>query len=353
MSAEPNRAPAAPPVASQARLEAAVSRPARLAALASERVLDRGPEPIFDRWARLAARVAQTPVATVTLITEDRQVFAGMCGVGQPWADARQTPLSHSFCQHVVANAAPLVVEDARTDPVLRTNPAIRDLDVIAYAGVPIVGGTGEVLGSLCAIDDRPRAWEPEQLDGLADVAALIGNELERRRLVDRLAADARTDALTALPNRRAWDDGLTRAVQQAERLGHELSLVLLDIDHFKAYNDRHGHPGGDSALAQIGARWGARVRDIDLLARIGGEEFGLLLPGCDAHEALIVTERMRCAMPAGLTASAGIVTWAAPVTAAGLVAAADRELYRAKSEGRDRACLTALIVPSRARSSS
>ncbi len=337
----PTRPHAEPPVASGARLDAAVSLPQRLAALVAEGLVDGGPEPVFDRFARVAARAADAPIATVTLVTGQRQYWAGMFGVGQPWADERQTPLSHSFCQHVVANEAPLVIEDARTDPVLCSNLAVSDLDVIAYAGFPIVNVDGLVLGSLCAIDGVARVWEPSQLDALSDIAVLVGNELERRSIGRRLASDARTDALTALPNRRAWDEQLPLALRHAERLGHELSAVIIDIDHFKAHNDRHGHPAGDAALRTIGARWGAQVRDIDVLARMGGEEFGLLLPGCGAGEALAVTERLCRDMPAGLTASAGIASWKLPMSAGELVAAADRELYRAKSEGRDRACVS------------
>jgi diguanylate cyclase (GGDEF)-like protein len=278
-------------------------------------------------------------------VTDERQVFAGLCGIPQPWADARETPLSHSFCQHVVANGAPLVIEDAREDPVLCSNLAIRDLDVIAYAGFPIFAPTGHVLGSLCAIDAQPRAWAIEHLEALADIAALVGGELERRDLVRRLAIDARTDALTGMANRRDWDARLPNALRSAERLGHPLSLVLLDVDFFKAFNDRDGHPAGDAALRDIGARWIAATRDIDLLARIGGEEFGLVLPGCTADEALVVAERLRADMPPGLTASAGVAEWASPLTADEIVVAADRALYRAKRDGRDRICLGSAVA--------
>ena len=329
-----------PPVASGARLSAAVQNPERVAALNAEGLLDGAPEPMFDRLARLAARVANAPTALVSVVSDDRQYFAGLCGLAQPWADARQTPLSHSFCQHVVANAAPLVIEDARRDTVLSSNLAIADLDVVAYAGFPIVGPTGHVLGSLCAIDSEPRAWQPAQLESLADVALLVGTELERRVLVRRLALGARTDALTGMSNRRAWEEELPSALRRAERLGHPLCVVLIDLDHFKAYNDRHGHPAGDGALREVGARWRGQIRDIDLLARIGGEEFGLLLPGCGAEAALEIVNRLLADVPAGLTASAGIVAWAIPLTAEQFVAEADRALYRAKSDGRDRAYL-------------
>jgi len=326
-----------PPVASTARLGAAVADGARVRALQVQGLLDGAPEPVFDRFARTAARVADAPTALVSVVSQDAQHFAGLCGVRQPWADARQTPLSHSFCQHVVANAAPLVIADAREDPVLRTNLAIPDLDVVAYAGFPILGPSGHVLGSLCAIDSEPRDWTAAQLEALAEIALLVGNELERRELTRLLAIDARTDVLTGMANRRAWEVELPTALSLAQRLGHDLTVVLLDVDHFKNFNDRHGHPAGDAALREIGERWRARVRDIDVLARIGGEEFALLLPGCDLPAALVIADRLRADMPSGLTASAGAVAWAPQLTADLLVAAADRALYRAKAAGRDR----------------
>ncbi|MEA2142614.1 MAG: hypothetical protein QOI64_1044 [Solirubrobacteraceae bacterium] len=332
---------AEPPVVSSARLSAAVHNGERLQALDAGGLRAGAPVPIFDRFARLAARVAEAPTALVSVVTDERQYFAGLCGIAQPWADARETPLSHSFCQHVVANGAPLVIQDAREDPVLCSNLAIRDLDVIAYAGFPIFAPTGHVLGSLCAIDSTPRVWQVEHLEALADIAALVGSELERRDLVRRLAIDARTDALTGMANRRAWDDELPGALRSAERLGHPLSVVLIDIDYFKAFNDLYGHPAGDAALREIGRRWRTATRDIDLLARIGGEEFGLLLPGCTADEAHVVADRLRADMPPGLTASAGITAWTTAATAAQVVTEADRALYRAKRDGRDRVCVS------------
>jgi diguanylate cyclase (GGDEF)-like protein len=329
-----------PPVASSARLNAAVQNAERLAAIDAEDLLDGAPEPLFDRFARLAGHVAEAPTALVSIVSDDRAHLAGLCGVAQPWADARQTPLTHSFCQHVVANAAPLIVEDARLDPVLRSNLAIAELDVVAYAGFPIIGPAGHVLGSLCAIDSTARAWPATQLESLAEIALLVGNELERRDLVRRLAIDARSDPLTGMANGRVWEQELPSALRRAERLGHSLSVVLVDLDHFKGYNDRYGDSAGDNVLREIGLRWRAQIRDIDLLARIGGEEFGLLLPGCDADGALAIVNRLREAIPGGLTASAGLVSWALPLTAEQFLAEADRALYRAKSDGGDLAYL-------------
>ena len=97
----------------------------------------------------------------------------------QPWARQRQTPLSHSFCQHVVESGQPLVISDAREHPVLRDNPAIRDIGVIAYMGAPLITPTGNVLGTLCAIDHQPRHWTTEQVEILSNLAGSVLSEIQ------------------------------------------------------------------------------------------------------------------------------------------------------------------------------
>ncbi|TQS41399.1 SpoIIE family protein phosphatase [Cryptosporangium phraense] len=136
---------------------------------------------MFDRFAEMVRTVLGVPVALVSLVDVDRQFFPGACGLGDPWAQARQTPLSHSFCQHVVATAEPLVVVDARVDPRVRGNLAIDDLGVVGYAGMPLTDADGQVLGSLCAIDHSPRQWTEHELCALRDLAAACSDSLRLR----------------------------------------------------------------------------------------------------------------------------------------------------------------------------
>src|SRR4051812_44125767 len=136
---------------------AAVRDPARLEALRRTGLLDSEPSPGFDRLTRLASRVLNAPVALVSLVDEDRQFFKSCLGVPEPWASARETPLTHSFCQHALTSREPLIVDDAREHEVLRHNLAIRDMGVIAYAGVRLVDADEQPLGTLCVIDSRPR----------------------------------------------------------------------------------------------------------------------------------------------------------------------------------------------------
>jgi len=147
----------------------------------------------------------------------------------------------------------------------------------------------------------------------------------------------ARVDALTSLPNRRAWDEELPRALDRSRRDGQPLTLGMIDLDNFKAYNDAHGHQTGDSLLADAAVAWTAQLRGTDLLARYGGEEFGLALPHCPRAAADDVLKRLRKHVPDGQTCSIGAATWDGQETGEGLVSRADAALYQAKLEGRDR----------------
>jgi len=147
--------------------------PDRLAALRATGLLDSEPEPGFDRHARLAAQMLSAPIALVSLVDEDRQFFKSGLGV-----EERETPLSHSFCQHAVARREPLVVDDAREHPILKDNPAVQEMGAIAYAGVPLIDPDGHALGTLCVLDSRPRQWSSHQVELLTDLAESVMSEI-------------------------------------------------------------------------------------------------------------------------------------------------------------------------------
>lgn len=166
--------------------------------------------------------------------------------------------------------------------------------------------------------------------------------EAEREQLLARVEALARTDDLTRLPNRRAWDEEVPRAIALARRHGHPLALALLDLDHFKRFNDTRGHQAGDALLTDAAGSWTATLRTTDYLARYGGEEFALLLPDCPIEEVNGLLERLRAATPGGQTLSVGVTFWDRDETAGDLVARADTALYEAKATGRDRVVVAA-----------
>ena len=167
---------------------------------------------------------------------------------------------------------------------------------------------------------------------------AQLLREVERQS--SRLRELTHVDALTGLPNRRAWSVELPRAIERAHRDGRPLAVAMLDLDHFKRFNDEYGHPAGDRMLKSVSTAWRAQARGVDQLARYGGEEFILLLPNADPQTATAVVERLQRATPLGQTFSAGIAVWNGTETSDDLVARADQALYRAKAAGRDRAML-------------
>jgi PAS domain S-box-containing protein len=166
---------------------AVLRQPERLAALRRLALANLEPEEPFDRLTRLASVLFSTPIALISFVTEDRQYFKSCRGLPEPLASLRETPLSYSICQYVVASEEPLVVPDARRDPILCTNLAVTELGAVAYAGAPLITSEGECLGTFCVADAQPRAWTAEQVAMLRDLAATAITELElRHELADR-----------------------------------------------------------------------------------------------------------------------------------------------------------------------
>lgn len=163
--------------------EETITNAERMAELKAADVLDTPPSKLLEEITRLAANLLQVPTALLSIVDRDRQFFKSQVGVPEPWASARQTPLSHSFCQWVVSSNEELVVDDARMEWALQSNLAIRDLGVIAYAGIPVTSKNGQVLGSFCAIDSKPRTWTTSELINLRDLAHMA----EAAMLLDKM----------------------------------------------------------------------------------------------------------------------------------------------------------------------
>jgi diguanylate cyclase (GGDEF)-like protein len=176
----------------------------------------------------------------------------------------------------------------------------------------------------------------------IAGIAGFTISELVRQRelLAARLQRTARTDALTGLPNRRAWDEELEREIRHAGRTETPLCVALLDLDFFKQFNDLNGHPAGDSHLKEACSLWSSRLRAADLIARYGGEEFAVLLTATDADQGRRVIESLRACVPREETVSGGIAQWDGVESGPELFARADAALYEAKRRGRDRTVL-------------
>jgi diguanylate cyclase (GGDEF)-like protein len=157
------------------------------------------------------------------------------------------------------------------------------------------------------------------------------------QRQIRQVEALANVDALTGANNRRTWDTEVPRAIQRAGRTHRPMVVAIADIDHFKVFNDEHGHQAGDSLLRDVVTIWRTMLRGGDTLARYGGEEFGITLEGCDVIAAMQAAEKLRVAMPLGSTCSVGVAQWDGSESPQALVARADAALYEAKRMGRNR----------------
>jgi len=239
--------------------------PSRLAALRATGLLDAPPQDALDRLTRLASRLIGVPIALASLVEADLHVFASEFGLGEPLRTTRKMPLSHSFCQHVVATRKPLVVEDAHAHPLVFDNLAIPDMGVIAYAGMPLTSEDGEVLGSFCAVDTAPRKWSQDQLDTLEDLAHAASAEMQLRaasRLLSQrqtFLADLldHTSELVCATDERGYiaysnDAMLATTAYDAEELGRMRFVDLVAAES-----------RGEFMLAEKRARAGEGIPDL------------------------------------------------------------------------------------------
>lgn len=349
--------------ADEAQIQAALTDPRRLAAVRDTGLLDTPPEEIFDRLTRLAAKLTGAPITFVSLLDADRDFYKSAYGLGEPLGTTRQLT-GRTFCHYPLVSGEALFLEDVSQLPVLRDVPTVKSLGIRAYAGVPLRTASGEVLGSFCAVDFKPKQWTQQDMEvivelahsamreirlrmALQDASALNQQLLAQIQKVDALnralSEMATTDPLTGVANRRAFDHSLQLELAIVERRGTPLSLLMLDVDHFKRINDTFGHEGGDKVLVAIAQMLNGCARVIDVVARVGGEEFAVILPNTDAEGAQEVAERMRIAVARSnwlgqpTTISIGVATLQEKEDAASLYARADAALYAAKTSGRDR----------------
>ena len=233
----------------------ALADPRRLAALERTGLLDEPAEAGLNRLTRLATRLLGVPVALVSLVDDQRQFFASQTGLDD---DVTGTALSHSLCRHVVASGVPLVVDDARLEPLVSDNGAVRDLGVVAYAGMPLTSGDGLTLGSFCAIDRRPRHWSEDDLSLLEDLAASASAEL-RLRSVLRMA-----EAATARMSVLAEASRLLSASLRVETIVNNLARLtvprLADIATIDLLDDGDRTTAHAAAIAAVDADLEAKM---------------------------------------------------------------------------------------------
>jgi diguanylate cyclase (GGDEF)-like protein len=221
--------------------------------------------------------------------------------------------------------------------------PEPAELEGQTVLAVPMIIG-GRVVGVLECLQSLEKPPAGDMLDILEALAAQAAGSVESARLHEKTAALAVTDALTGLPNRRAFDEDLAAEVRRALRYGRPLSVIFLDLDNFKSVNDRYGHDYGDVALQQAAAALRTHMRDTDRCYRLGGEELIVIAPETNVRDAVLAAERLREAIEhsAGpgapvVTASFGVAELPTHAASGGaLVRAADQAVYAAKARGRN-----------------
>jgi diguanylate cyclase (GGDEF)-like protein len=224
------------------------------------------------------------------------------------------------------------------------------DANARPLAAVPLIYGE-RAMGVLLVRSDEPtRVWQENEVLLMRTVADQVAVAVRHARLFQEMQQQALTDALTGCFNRRSFEMQLERDLHMATRLRQPVSLIMLDVDHFKRVNDTHGHDAGDVALRMLAQALREELRGVDTAARYGGEEFAVILPSADSEGAHVVAERLRARVEkmevpvvGNITASFGIATF--PVHAGSrdlLVTTADRALYEAKRAGRNRVCAPA-----------
>ncbi len=309
----------------------------RLAALYRYEILDTDPEHAFEDIVRVVKSVFDVPIVAISLIDADRQWFKAGTGLG-----VSETARSLAFCDHTIRSTAPLEVEDAAQDPRFEFNPLVTGAPGIrCYLGVPLTTPDGYNVGSLCIIGNQPRSFTPEDREVLQNFGRLVVSTMELRLL-------ARRDLLTGALSRRAFEERLREVVSAPAPTKLPMTLLMLDLDHFKSVNDRFGHPTGDLVLAAVADAIRTCLRPADRLGRLGGEEFGVLLTDIGPNEAYTLATRIRkkveklslpCLEGQRISLSCGMAHWQEQKRkdVIGWITAADIALYAAKRYGRNR----------------
>ena len=329
----------------------------RLAALMDYHILDTLQEPAFDDIVEIASIICQAPVAVINFIDKDRQWFKSVKGLS-----VRETPLDISICSHAILQPGLSVVPDTTQDERFASNPLVTgDPFLRFYAGALLKSSDGYPLGTLCVLDYHPRDIDQQQRFALQALAnqvmahmELMRSHREQKRLIAELESArhemanlAATDVLTGLLNRRAFERRLRNTLASIKRGAPPAAIVMIDIDNFKQINDTYGHPVGDSVIKRFAKRCRSIVREADVLARWGGEEFMLLMPHTTVEEAYQAANRLRdklarqplvdnIAEPLYVTASLGICRLDEASELQEQLHAVDQLMYQAKERGRD-----------------
>ncbi len=302
----------------------------RLGELYALDLLDKEPDEQFDLISRLARRVLNVPIALVTLVDAERQWFCSNQGF-----ELAETPRRDSFCAHAIMSGEPvMVVEDTARDPRFARNPLVNgESSLRSYAGAPIASPGGLPIGTLCVMGREPRKFTAAELQTLRELADLVQREIHQVAL-------ALTDRLTGLANKRAFLIAAEHLLPLARRREEPMSVICADLTGLKTVNDELGHREGDAMLRRAANLISTSVRSSDVVARVGGHEFALLLYSTDETSARLVVEKIERAIAdenlwrestVALSISLGIARVDGKESVTEVLARADIEMHEAR----------------------
>jgi len=313
----------------------------RLAALHRFAILDTPPEPQFDHLVGLAVRVFDMPMALITFVDEDRQWFKASHGLAMS-----EGSRSESFCSVTIAQDGVMVIPDATQHEQFRSYPnVLGEPHIRSYAGAPLITPDGHKLGTFCVIGTEPREFSEKEQELLASFAQMAMSELKLLQALHNISQMAMNDALTALPNRVQFRQQLTEACRRADVSGEKVVVGLLDLDRFKLINDTFGHAEGDHLLKAVARRLKEATATSDVVARMSGDEFVLLLTDVrSVADIALVTKRLEdsFAVPFLLGSQEVFVHWSLGLSVYpddakeldALLGHADAAMYRVKRAG-------------------
>ncbi len=322
----------------------------RLAAVRRYRQPDRVAEKDFELLTRVAAEICDVPFALISLVDADH--ISNIASIGMP---NNVLARDEACCSWTILQEGLLEIPDFSRDQRTAGLRLMTESGMHMYAGTSLSTKDGFHIGTLCVLDNKPHSLNDHQrelLSGLArQVMALLDLRAHEQMLTEALARErylASVDILTGLLNRRALFERLDAEIERSRRYDTPLSLALIDLDHFKAINDSHGHAAGDTVLNSVGEIVKTSIRSSDIAGRYGGEELCVVLPQTSAEGAFALAESLREQIEESVisvdgktitvTASIGIATWQANYTdAQQILISADQALYSAKRAGRNK----------------
>ncbi len=345
-----------------------IAERSRLLDVRSTGLLDTGPEQAYDDLVQLATCICQVPLGLVTLVDEHRLWLKAKVGV-----PISEVPRDFSFCSYTIQQDDLFVIPDTHKDKRYSSNAAVTSEPYIRfYAGYPLSTSRGEKVGSLCVLDCEPRELSEHQQIAMRVLGRQVMAQIELKQQLQvlheaiqrkhaaelELQASQRqlenanlvllqqslTDPLTSLHNRRSFECALESAFHRSHHGSGPVSLLILDIDFFKKFNDTYGHLQGDEVLRRVSSLILKSAREKDTAARFGGEEFVVILPDTNEKQALQLATCICTAIARRtwnlrpITVSIGVATIDTQMLKAyELVGAADQALYQAKEGGRNR----------------